>query len=683
MKAVIRLIKPYLFFIFLVIVSFYSQSIIAQTSFLDNLSGETNGNFPSKWKLIRGSAEIASFNGESIIYFSNKAIITPSLNSNNYLSNNFTLEFDAYYDDVRRNPVDQYYNIRFWDGEGSSEVGKSYFMALTAYLHGSRITGYINGKHTKYEGYNEAKREKQGLWRKITVNYNNGALKVFIDGFLAVNIPYIEFNPSMISIEAYANAYTDFIRGIKNIRITGIQINANNNEDNNNPIDNGNSGTDTTNTTTQNNYNYTLPTEDGTSSQILQTDGNGTVSWVDNNTVIDSTNTNSTGLEAINESNGIGWRLIGRDPNNYGNIGRGAVDLSTSLISSDSNGATGKYSIAMGMSTRASGSFSRTMGSGTKASGTASTAMGYGTIASGYSSTAMGESTEASGYYSIAIGFRAIASGESSTAMGYRTNANAFASVAIGKDNVGGGNPTTWIKTDKLFEVGNGFASSPRNAFTILKNGKVGIGTSEPNVKLQITGGSDASYSNGTGYIVLGRESSSNIVIDANEIMARKNGVSSPLYIQNSGGELYVGGAIVHSSDARLKQDIENLNYGLKEILELRPVSYYWKSKKTPQKSLGLIAQEVQPYLKELVTINTKRDNTLGINYTELIPILIKAIQEQQELINSLQTTVNKQQSTIQKQDSKINNLNTEMAQIQSLEQRINNMEQILKSTQQ
>ena len=50
-----------------------------------------------------------------------------------------------------------------------------------------------------------------------------------------------------------------------------------------------------------------------------------------------------TGLEAIDEGNGVGWRLIGRDPLNYGNIGIDAVDFGFSS-SAGTTGATGNNS---------------------------------------------------------------------------------------------------------------------------------------------------------------------------------------------------------------------------------------------------------------------------------------------------------------------------------------------------
>ena len=55
-----------------------------------------------------------------------------------------------------------------------------------------------------------------------------------------------------------------------------------------------------------------------------------------------------TGLEQITEGSNTGWRLIGRDPNNYGDIGNGAIDLSYGSSASTTYGATGDYSFCVG-----------------------------------------------------------------------------------------------------------------------------------------------------------------------------------------------------------------------------------------------------------------------------------------------------------------------------------------------
>ena len=136
----------------------------------------------------------------------------------------------------------------------------------------------------------------------------------------------------------------------------------------------------------------------------------------------------------------------------------------------------GYYSFATGYKTKATGTFSVAMGSSADASGFISTAMGNFTDASGTLSTAMGNSTEASGQGSTAMGHQTEASGDVSTAMGDNTEASAYASTAIGKYNIGGGNPTTWVATDPLFEIGNGSSNSARgNALTIYKDGSVEI----------------------------------------------------------------------------------------------------------------------------------------------------------------------------------------------------------------
>jgi len=111
---------------------------------------------------------------------------------------------------------------------------------------------------------------------------------------------------------------------------------------------------------------------------------------------------NVSGLELVN---GIGLRLAGRNPANYGTIGFNAVDFSTSFTASEVNGATGDYSTAFGFNTIASGDYSIAMGEGTNATGFSATAMGLATLASGNNATAMGTNTFATADNSLAIGW--------------------------------------------------------------------------------------------------------------------------------------------------------------------------------------------------------------------------------------------------------------------------------------
>jgi len=105
------------------------------------------------------------------------------------------------------------------------------------------------------------------------------------------------------------------------------------------------------------------------------------------------------------------------------------------------------------------------------------------------------------------------------------------------------------------------------------------------------------------------------------------------------------------SSDRRLKSNIRNLNYGLQDIMDLRPVSYSWKNADDKGTHLGLIAQEVLEVMPEVVydpstdvqldeegnELPMDENAMMGIYYTNLIPVLINAVQEQQQLIENLE----------------------------------------------
>lgn len=90
----------------------------------------------------------------------------------------------------------------------------------------------------------------------------------------------------------------------------------------------------------------------------------------------------------------------------------------------------------------------------------------------------------------------------------------------------------------------------------------------------------------------------------------------------------------IQTSDARLKEQITDMQYGLNEIMKLRPVTFRWRQDPS-QLKVGLIAQEVQQVVPEVVVGNAQND-TLGMNYAELVPVLIKSVQELKKEIEDL-----------------------------------------------
>lgn len=90
-------------------------------------------------------------------------------------------------------------------------------------------------------------------------------------------------------------------------------------------------------------------------------------------------------------------------------------------------------------------------------------------------------------------------------------------------------------------------------------------------------------------------------------------------------------GALTNSSsDRRLKKNVAPLSYGLAEVLRLAPVSFRWKDARMGgQREVGLVAQDVQPVVPEVVGRNA--DGMHSLDYAKLVPVLVRAIQELNE----------------------------------------------------
>ena len=106
----------------------------------------------------------------------------------------------------------------------------------------------------------------------------------------------------------------------------------------------------------------------------------------------------------------------------------------------------------------------------------------------------------------------------------------------------------------------------------------------------------------------------------------------------NIAGDLYINDVNLFS-DQRLKENIEDLEPQLEIIKKLQPRKYDWKEK--DKSDVGFIAQEIKEVIPKLVVEGKDKDKTLSVNYTKMIPLLVKSIQEQQELIEKLSNKVN------------------------------------------
>jgi hypothetical protein len=100
------------------------------------------------------------------------------------------------------------------------------------------------------------------------------------------------------------------------------------------------------------------------------------------------------------------------------------------------------------------------------------------------------------------------------------------------------------------------------------------------------------------------------------------------------------GGALTNTnpSDLRLKTNVESVEYGLNEILQLNPVTYNLKEDKLNQgKQYGFIAQQVQEVMPDLVKPLQFEEDLLGLDKEAIYTILIKAIQELNAKVSALE----------------------------------------------
>ena len=234
----------------------------------------------------------------------------------------------------------------------------------------------------------------------------------------------------------------------------------------------------------------------------------------------------------------------------------------------------------------ASGGDSIAMGFYSEASGQTSTAIGLATIASGGSSTAMGGFTTASGYASTAMGADTVASGMMSTAMGFLTTASDYSSLVIGRFNSLG---STVTNSADQFSVEN-------TAFVI-----------------------------GNGLAADNRS-------DAFTVMFN--------------GDATLAGNLSVNSDAKLKSNIVSLGSTLAKVLMLDGKSYSMKNDPESSLKIGLVAQNIEQTFPELVS---ESNGIKSVNYQGLIPVLINAMKEQDEIIKKQDERLAKLEQVIAK----------------------------------
>ena len=320
--------------------------------------------------------------------------------------------------------------------------------------------------------------------------------------------------------------------------------------------------------------------------------------------------------------------------------------------------------------------------------GANNTGFGYGTLGDfdddGYN-VAFGVRALSTGSYrwNVAIGYEALRDniGNGNTAVGYlagskgyKANYNTFIGKLAGSENYDGTNNVA-IGNEALKLHANGHDNIAIGSFALqfLTNGNNNLTTSL--IKLTegtgnvvfggmsqlIKGGLNTSlgFSAGTGYGLDGQgmtQSNSSIFIGSNskalvdnsnnEIVIGANAIGrgSNTVMIGDANITSIGGYTAWSnySDSRLKKDVATSTYGLNFINKLRPVTYKMKKGTTDLQS-GFIAQEVETAANSIGyqfsgIVKPQNDSDYySLRYAEFVVPLVKAVQEQQKLIEDQQ----------------------------------------------
>lgn len=172
---------------------------------------EENGEFPSRWDLVGGNAEIAEVDGELVIMFIDGGSIIPYLKNSNedYLPEVFTIEFDVWFE-KRSSTANRYY-ISFKDVKNQYR-SSDFNDRLVVYPNGLEFLN-TDKRYPGTEAYNWSE-EPIGQWRHISIAYTKGKFKAYMNDTRLINIPHLEKNPWGLTI----NGANDKMY-LKNIRI--------------------------------------------------------------------------------------------------------------------------------------------------------------------------------------------------------------------------------------------------------------------------------------------------------------------------------------------------------------------------------------------------------------------------------------------------------------------------------
>ncbi len=189
--------------------------------FQDDFEGELVGEFPSKWDLLDGAAEVKTLGGKKAVEITNNGVITPLIKEQGaYLPEEFTIEYDFFYWNHKDNIGLNDMKLCLANGVDRSKWPGYYGGDIAFVLvHGVEDE---SSHHVRYNNNNTNGEDKtvgfkhtfkQG-WNHVALSFNKRAMKVYFNGKRVVNLPNVQ-QPTWMSFQVpFDNHDLTFIRNV-------------------------------------------------------------------------------------------------------------------------------------------------------------------------------------------------------------------------------------------------------------------------------------------------------------------------------------------------------------------------------------------------------------------------------------------------------------------------------------
>jgi len=172
---------------------------------------------------------------------------------------------------------------------------------------------------------------------------------------------------------------------------------------------------------------------------------------------------------------------------------------------------------------------------------------------------------------------------------------------------------------------------SDANAHALFVEGSSGV----------VNFGRGSSSINSNGGYIFGGEAIMSLAAASDTYLVRNTSTASYTFYVTGAGQIHaVQTSISSLSDERLKENIVDIDTGLAEVMALKPRKFDWREGEgSNEKNVtGFVAQEVETVLPDLISSfkHDDLDDAKSVKMGDMVPTLVKAIQEQQTLIKTL-----------------------------------------------